>query len=356
MPRLKPSLFLPILVLCGFLPPGFPPAQAEMQTLSEDRARFAASLAETCVESATTLPLLGGPDDAPVIPVRIEGKDAAMVVSPLFGHLFVRNAGAIWFEQGPTHKMIAQDHAVTLTEITKVDTLEIGPIVLHDLLAERLEDAPIRLVKGRPLVGVIGRPLLQHFRLMLMLDVPHEKLGLLVWRDAPQCAAGPQGLFTRKPVVIDLDADARITALIDNHPVRIRLDPDLVRSALPRDVVLGTLATAGDLGQDQPVVTQFGTMERGVRHRFKSLRLGSRDLGATEFLVLENLDEGALGASFFRREVTLIDFDHGKFLFAPATSQVNQPDLGLHFDASHEGIATVHDTPRQATAERSGTN
>ncbi|WP_309679763.1 hypothetical protein [Asaia bogorensis] len=312
-----------------------------------DRIANAAIVAQNCVEGATILPLLGGPDDAPIIPVRVEGHDAAMYVSPLFGHLFVRNAGAIWFIQGPSHPMIAQDRTNAPTETTRVDTLEIGPIVLHDLVAERYDDGPLKSLAGRPIIGVIGRPILRHLRLMLMLDVPHEKLGILAWRDGPQCAAGPEGLFTRKPEIIDLDQEDRITAFIDNRPVHIRLDPDLVRSALPRETVTGTLASAADLEKDQPVVTKFGTTQRGVRHRFNDLRLGTRDFGPTEFLVLENLFDGALGASFFKHEVALIDFHHGKFLFAPSTSQVSQPDLGLHFDASHEGIATVHDTPRQ---------
>lgn len=310
------------------------------QANEDSRVSEAEQAAERCVTDAAILPLLGGPADAPIIPVTIDNHPAAMFVSPLFGHLFVHNAGDIWFDQGITRRMIAQDHVPVLSETTRIDTLQIGPITLHDLIAERLDGEARHSISGRPLIGLIGRPLFK--RLLLMLDVPHEKLGIMIWRKSPDCSSGPSVIFTRIPQSLAMDDRARVMAQIDGRKVRLTLDPDLGMNTLPVSDPANS-ASADDLARDPQVVTRFGAITRGARHVFHSFQLGERQLGPTEFLVLENIDEGTLGESFFRNNVVLFDFPDGQFLFAPGTPHVSQPDLGLHFDETHQGYTSVQE-------------
>ncbi|MFT9297491.1 MAG: hypothetical protein ABF542_05200 [Gluconobacter sp.] len=46
------------------------------------------------------LPLLGGEGDAPRIPVKTNGKPAAMYVSPAFDNIYVQNFEGIQFPKG----------------------------------------------------------------------------------------------------------------------------------------------------------------------------------------------------------------------------------------------------------------
>ncbi|NVN03027.1 MULTISPECIES: hypothetical protein [Asaia] len=313
------------------------------------RLSVAEETADRCVADAAILPLLGGPADAPIIPVAIDGHPAAMYVSPLFGHVFVHNAGDIWFNQGLTRPMTAQDNVQVLSETTRMDTLQIGPITLHDLIVERLDGEAHQSVSGRPLVGLIGRPLFR--RLLLMLDVPHEKLGIMVWRNSPECRSGPSGLFTLAPQSLAMDDRARVMAQINGRKIRLTLDPDLGMNTLPVSDRANS-ATTDDLARDPRVVTRFGAITRGVRHRFHSFQLGEKQLGPTEFLVLENINEGMLGASFFQHNVVLFDFPDGRFLFSPSEPRVFQPNLGLHFDETHQGFTSVQENGASAVGKR----
>ncbi|WP_336945498.1 hypothetical protein [Asaia sp. HN010] len=319
-------------------------------TRAQGKARLleAEQIADRCVTGSAILPLLGGPSDAPIIPVTINDHPAAMFVSPLFGHLFVHNAGDIWFNQGITHPMIAQDYVPVLSEQTKIDTLQIGPIMLHDLIAERLDGEARHSISDRPLIGMIGRPLFK--KLLLMLDVPHEKLGLMIWRNSPDCSSGPSAIFTRTPQILAMDDRARVMAQIDGRKLRLTLDPDLGMNTLPVSDPANSAST-GDLAHDPQVVTRFGAITRGARHVFHSFRLGEKQLGPTEFLVLENIDEGTLGESFFQHNVVLFDFPDGQFLFAPSEPRVFQPNLGLHFDETHQGYTSVKESGASAAGK-----
>lgn len=77
----------------------------------EVRAHDVLDSSGDCIKAAVVLPLLGGSGDAPIIPVKVNGVDAAMYVSPMFGRVMVHDAGKLWFPRGAEMPLKAQNGA-----------------------------------------------------------------------------------------------------------------------------------------------------------------------------------------------------------------------------------------------------
>ncbi|WP_231875906.1 hypothetical protein [Gluconobacter japonicus] len=145
---------------------------------------------DDCIKAAVVLPLLGGPGDAPIIPVKVNGVDAAMYVSPMFGRVMVHDAGKLWFPRGAEMLLKAQNGAVTLTSRTLLDDVQIGPMDLGAMPANLLDGQAEHSVDGRPLIGMLGLGSDVFSGTDVLFDIPNGKLAFLKFRTDKACKDG----------------------------------------------------------------------------------------------------------------------------------------------------------------------
>lgn len=295
-----------------------------------------------CVEGATVVSLMGGSGDSPIIPVKVGTASAAMFVSPALQHVFVRDSGNIWFPSGPTQQMRAQDGNITVSERTEIDNLQIGDVSLSEVPASLLDEDATHSAGGLPVIGLIGRDILEHAE--VLLDVPHKKLALFRWHSRDGCSETPASIFSGTVYEVPMDSDGGIQAVVDGTSVRLQLDPDLKTSVLPRSIAYDAGVSDEMLAQDPRVTTQYEAITIGAKHQFKEINLGGDVLHNFDFIVQNNIHGGALGENFFSGMVALLDFPHGRLIFQPTDLRNDAPVLHLHFDESHQGFTSVHET------------
>ncbi|MBR0559777.1 pepsin/retropepsin-like aspartic protease family protein [Neokomagataea anthophila] len=317
-------------------------------TLFATTPGHAAPSTSSCIEGATVVPLMGGDGDSPIIPVMVGTSLAAMFVSPALQHVFVRDTGAIWFPPGPTQQMRAQDGNITVTERTKIDNLQIGEVSLPEVPASLLDGDATHSAGGLPVVGLIGRDLLEHVE--VLFDVPHKKLALFRWHSRNGCSETPASIFSGTVYEVPMDSDGGIPVVINGASERLQLDPDLKTSVLPRSAAYDAGVSDEMLAQDPRVTTQYEAITIGAKHQFKEINLGGDILRDFDFIVQNNIRGGALGENFFSGMVALLDFPHGRLIFQPTDLRNDAPILHLHFDESHQGFASVHES--QGVIER----
>lgn len=304
-------------------------------------AAHAQPSASTCIDGATVVPLLGGNGDSPIIPVKIGSSPAAMFVSPALRHVFVRDHGAIWFPSGPTQQLRAQDGNIAVTEQTEIDNLKVGGVSLSAIPASLLDGDATHSAGGLPVLGLIGRDILGHAE--VLLDVPHRKLALFHWHTGKGCAETPASIFSGDVYDIPMDSDGGIRVRIGDTSTRLQLDPDLAISVLPRSDAHDAGTSDKILSQDPHVTTRYESITVGERHRFHDVEIGNDALPTFDFVVQDNIRNGALGENFFEGVVALLDFPHGRLIFQPTHLRNDAPVLHLHFDETHQGYTSVHE-------------
>jgi len=264
-----------------------------------------------------------------------------MYVSPALKHVFVRDHGKMWFPSGPTERLRAQDGNIAVTERTEIDNLDIGGVLLPEVPASLLDGDATHSANGLPVLGLIGRDILGHAE--VLLDVPHRKLALFHWHEGKGCSETPASIFSGDVYDVPLDSDGSIQVKIGSTSTRLQLDPDLAISVLPRSDAHGAGVSDEMLSQDARVTTRYESITVGAKHRFQEVDIGKGALPDFDFVVQDNIRNGALGENFFEGVVALLDFPHGRFIFQPTDLRNNAPVLHLHFDETHQGYTSVHE-------------
>ncbi|QDH25520.1 hypothetical protein D5366_10190 [Neokomagataea tanensis] len=238
--------------------------------------------------------------------------------------------------------MRAQDNNIVTTERTEIDNLQIGEVSLSDVPASLLDEDTTSKAGELPVIGLIGRDLLEHVE--VLFDVPHKKLALFQWNSRDGCSGTPDSIFSGTVYKIPMDSDGGIQAVVDGTSVRLQLDPDLKTSVLPRSAAYDAGVSDEMLDKDPRVTTQYAAITIGAKHRFKKINLGGRIISNFDFIVQNNIRDGALGENFFSGMIALLDFPHGQLIFQPTDSRNHAPTLHLHFDQSRQGFTSVHET------------
>lgn len=295
----------------------------------------------SCIDGATVVPLLGGNGDSPIIPVKVASSPAAMFVSPALKHVFIRDHGAIWFPSGPTQRLIAQDGNIAITKHTEIDNLEIGEVSLPAVPALLLDGNTTHSAGGLPVLGLIGRDILGQAE--VLLDVPHRKLALFHWHESKECGKTLAPIFSGDVYDVPMDSDGGIRVQIGDTSTRLQLDPDLAISVLPRSDAHDAGVSDKMLSQDPRVTTRYESITVGARHRFQEVDIGKDTLPDFDFVVQDNIRNGALGENFFEGVVALLDFPHGRLIFQPTALRNDAPILHLHFDETHQGYTSVQE-------------
>ncbi len=294
-----------------------------------------------CIEGATVVPLLGGQNDAPLIPVHIEDLDAAMFVSPGLRPVLIRNHGDTWFPLGPRQPLMAQDGELVITHHTVIDDIQIGTLSLSMVPASLLEYDATRMVGTRPLLGLLGYEFFTGAE--LLLDIPHGKLAIFRWSDKKECGDSPARIFSGAFSSVKMDSTTHIAVQIGPITRRFKLDPDLGVSVIPYADARDAGVSKADLAEDARIATRYATVQLGSRHRFDQVAIGSYTMTDIPLVVQKHLFSGALGEDFFSGIVALFDFPHCRFIFQPTTDRNTAPELHLHFDESHEGSTSIQE-------------
>jgi len=300
------------------------------------------TLSSSCITGAVVLPLLGGRGDAPIIPVEVNGHPAALYVTPGFAHMFIHNAGSLWFPLGPEQVMRAQDGNLSYVRDTQINSLKLGQIELTMLPAELLSGDAQHKVGDRPIIGLLGHDYLKSVE--LLVDMPHRKLAIFKWSKKAACGTDLSTLFDGNVTTLRMDSDAGVDVGVGSALPRMSLDPDLEESVLPLSMARTLGATDEALASDEKVTTKYVSRVMGRDHKFTQVRFGNYTLPSFNFLVQDRILQGAIGQNFFENVVALFDFPHGRFLFQSTEDRDDTPPLHLHFDAAREGHAAVHET------------
>ncbi|GAC88531.1 hypothetical protein NBRC3257_2179 [Gluconobacter thailandicus NBRC 3257] len=296
---------------------------------------------ENCIKAAVVLPLLGGPGDSPIIPVKVNGLDAAMYVSPMFGHVMVHDSGKLWFPLGADMPLKAQNGAVTLTSRTLLDDVQIGPMDLGEMRANLLDGQAERHVGSRPLIGMLGLESEIFSGTDILFDVPNGKLAFLKFRTDKACKDAAHRLMGAQANVVELRRGALIAVRANARSQEMVLDPDLSETVLPTSWGDGLNLTSDDIRHEPIVTTQYVGVSVGHQYVLNVLDIGGYNPGPLNVLFQSDISTAALGGDVFRKAAVLLDRDAGQAFFLPETENTPRPTLHFHFDESRLGHTTV---------------
>ncbi|GAN55156.1 hypothetical protein [Tanticharoenia sakaeratensis] len=293
-----------------------------------------------CVTGTIVLPLLGGRTDAPIIPVRVEGHDAAMYLSPDFSDTLVRSPENWTFDgSGPRHDVSVDSngyHHVPGAEM-QIDDLQVGGADVGAISATKLRGAASQTIEGRPIVGLLGNTFLSNS--LLLLDMPEGKLVFFTTRQNGDCADVAQRIMGAASRSVPMKPHHEIWNIpisIDGQMRDITPDTDLAINAIP-----SSWADVPELAPDVVAKGEFvkidymaarGAVSDGRRITLHGLPLGGMVQPATSVIVHPDLGNAILGLPFFINRIVLFDFRNRRFFFLP--EMVNTQPLGhhLHFE------------------------
>ena len=307
----------------------------------EIRAHDVLDSPENCIKAAVVLPLLGGSGDAPIIPVQVNGINAAMYVSPMFGRVMVHNAGKLWFPLGADMPLKAQNGAVTLTSRTLIDDVQIGPMDLGAMRANLLDGQAEHRVDGRPLIGRLGLGNEIFSETDILFDVPNGKLAFLKFRKDKVCKDAPHRLMGAQSHVVQLLRGALIAVRGNATSQDMVLDPDLSETVLPISWGDALKLTSDDIRHEPIVTTQYVGISVGHQYVLNGLNIGGYNPGPMNVLFQSDISIAALGGDVFRKAAVLLDRDAGQAVFLPETENTSRPTLHFHFDENHAGHTAV---------------
>ncbi|AFV99807.1 hypothetical protein B932_0197 [Gluconobacter oxydans H24] len=294
-----------------------------------------------CIKAAVVLPLLGGPGDAPIIPVQVNGIEAAMYVSPMFGHVMVHDSGTLWFPLGADMPLKAQNGAVTLTSRTLLDDVQIGPMDLGAMRANLLDGQAEHRVDGRPLIGMLGLGSEVFSGTDILFDIPNGKLAFLKFRTDKACKDAAHRLMGTQAHVVELRRGALIAVRANATSQDMVLDPDLSETALPTSWGDALNLTSDDIRHELIVTTQYVGISVGHQYVLNVLDIGGYNPGPLNVLFQSDISTAALGGDVFRKAAVLLDRDAGQAFFLPETENTSRPTLHFHFDENHAGHTAV---------------
>jgi hypothetical protein len=294
-----------------------------------------------CVMGAGILPLLGGTGDAPIIPVRINDRDAAMYISPGWGGIVVRNSEDFQFPDGRQEEKIFINgyHTEEVHRIV-LDDLQIGGASSDHVAAIRLPGEATQSADGRPVVGVIGHEMFANTQ--ILLDMPHGKMAFLTIRDGADCRDAAQHLMGKEARSVPIDDDNEIPMVIDGKERRAELDPDLNITALP--------SSWDDLPELAPAAVHKGELSvthydkfatAGRQMSLADFKIGGVQLQDNSVVIQRDIMKAMIGTPFFATRVVLFDYPNQRFYFESVKGDPRPEGHDLHFYGTIGAKASV---------------
>ncbi|MFW7268976.1 hypothetical protein ACMAUO_13540 [Gluconacetobacter sp. Hr-1-5] len=314
-------------------------------------SRAEAAEPDRCISSALVLPLLGGAGDTPIIPVRVENRDAAMYLSTAFDRIYVRNLRNFNFHDGhgdlfhdERHEVIVQVNGYHSEEARQIviDDFQIGKVQAGPVNAIQLFSEGAQSVDGRPLVGVLG--VVAFTNLQVLLDIPHRQVAFLTMSDSADCHDAARDLMGKNAHAVEVSEDFQIPVTIDGKTRWVRPNPDLSSTVLPG--AWGDLPelSPSAVGKGELTVTHYDTFTTtGRRLSLADFRMDGVRLSDGPVAVQRDIQWAMLGLPFFENRVVLFDYPHHRFYFAPSETVSRPAGHDLHFEATIGGVVSIRE-------------
>ncbi|MBB2156365.1 hypothetical protein HLH33_08580 [Gluconacetobacter diazotrophicus] len=298
----------------------------------------------SCISAALSLPLLGGKSDTPIIPVKVNGINVAMYVSPdFFGGLYMREGGNFSLRPGRIQGTITENDVRKFpAEVTSLDSLDIGGAVVDSPLVFRMPGYVTQSIDGRPLVGVIGDSVLSNFQ--VLIDMPHGRFALLKVSHDDSCARVEKSLLGDNVDSVPMKGDRKeIPVKIDGVEKLFALDADSSVMIVPPDWRSIPELDRSAVAKGQRIVMHYvdGVGIPGRKVVVRDMRVSHEDMSGTPVIVQDVSGAAALGTPFFANHIVLIDYDRSILFFSRSDNLVQSPGHHLHFEENTEGQATV---------------
>ncbi|WP_231502816.1 hypothetical protein [Gluconobacter thailandicus] len=296
-----------------------------------------------CVTAPIVLPLLGGEGDAPLIPVTVNGKRAAMYVSPSFDSIYVRNAQGITFPDGgePTTVLMNGTYREQASR-SRIDKLVLDETPLKNVDVIRLDTPSTQVVDGRPVVGVLRRTALSS--LAILLDIPERQFAYLDFSNKEVCKGTIDGFLGKDSHSAEMEDDFTVHIRIETRKKRVSFDPDLTYTTFP-SFWMSSLKDNLQVLETQKKFTHYDRfMSVGQAAQVRNLFMGGVPIRDEKVLFQDEVDIGNLGLPFFADKVILWSLGRNRLYFVqPAHIKPMPKGQSLHFFATHSGSVAVRD-------------
>lgn len=294
-----------------------------------------------CVTAPVLLPLLGGKGDAPLIPVTINGKPAAMYISPSFDYIYVRNSPDIRFPD------VGEDTTVTINGTYKerasrsnISELVLDGVAIKDVDAVLLERSSLQRVEGRPIVGALGLVALS--RLAVLIDIPKRKFAYLEFSHAKACKGTIDAFLGENSRSLEMDDDFTVHLRIGGKRKRVSLNPDLTYTTFPSFWISSLKDNLSGLGEQKKFTHYDGFMSVGQAAVVRNLKMGDIPIEDEKVLFQKDVQISSLGLPFFENKIILWDLHDNRMYFTISNDQPPLPKgSNLHFFATHSGNVSM---------------
>ncbi|WP_342627229.1 retropepsin-like aspartic protease [Nguyenibacter vanlangensis] len=282
---------------------------------------LAAGRFDGCVRAALILPVLGM-DGGPVVPIAINGV-AAAVVTPRASALFVHDTPALHLPPGRSRAFVSVTGWNKAYETT-IAHLAIGPSAVSNVRAYVDTAGPPARIGGRPVLMVLGYPLLSHYA--VLIDMPHKAIGLFTYGGFTYGGAHCPGIgdmFAGPHFTVPLHTASQVhqeigvTAEIDGTAVEMELNPASNGSIISERDARRIGVSSSALENDPQVRTAAGPVLTGRRHRFGVFSIGGKAYRDVYLDVEHGATYNPLGFDFFLANTSIIDFPGHSLHFAP---------------------------------------
>ena len=294
-----------------------------------------------CVTAPILLPLLGGQGDAPLIPVTINGKPAAMYVSPAFDYIYIRNSGDVQFPQADEDaRVIINGTYQERAYHSKISELVLDGVALKDVDAVLLERPTTQSVDGRPIVGVLGRAALS--RLSVLIDIPKRKFAYLEFSRDAACKGAIDTFLGEESRSLYMDDDFTVHLRIGGKKRHVSFNPDLTYTTFPSAWISSLKDSLSGLGEQKKFTHYDGFMSVGQVATVRNMTMGGLSIEDEKVLFQDDVQIGSLGLPFFENKIVLWNLRENRMYFTLSNDQPPLPKgRNLHFFSTHSGNVSV---------------
>lgn len=300
-----------------------------------------------CIVTTFSLPLLGGEGDSPIIPIRIDGRNAAMYLSPDYDRIYVRDSKEFQFDDSFDRVQVTINgyHTEEATRID-IDRVQIADSKPGPVSAILLPDEKSQYVGDVPIVGVLGSAIFHNFE--VVLDIPHRKATFFTILQNADCKGAMEYLVNPKAHSVALNDQYQIPVTIDQKRKWATLDPDFPLTVFPGDWDDLPELADGKVDKGKRSVTHYGPfLSVGHRLSISDFQIGDEKIEENSVLVQDDVRGATVGIPFFANRSVLFDFPHHHFYFMSSSSVVPEKGHNLHFNQTIYSNTDVHESKGQ---------
>ncbi|WP_215750030.1 MULTISPECIES: hypothetical protein [unclassified Gluconobacter] len=233
------------------------------------------------------LPLLRGEGDAPLIPVKINGKPAAIEIQ---------------FPKG-------YDDAKVVINGTYKES------AFHSKINELVLD-----------------------------DIPERQFAYLDVKDTKTCKLAFKTFLGNDSHSVDMEDDFTVHIRVGEKKKRVSLDPDLTYTTFSSFWISSLKENLEGLGDQKKFTHYDDFLSVGQGALVKNLFMGGAPIENEKVVFQDEVEIGSLGLPFFTDKIIIWSLENNRMYFAiPVHMRPLSKGQGLHFFATHSGNVSVRD-------------